>query len=104
MSASIVSLAIVMTPALACARGNGNASGDGAGPDASMAAVDAVPPPVGDCSGLGPAGQWEQINPAGAYLGTFALDPVHVGTVWYTGKNPGPQRGLYKSSDCGHNW
>jgi photosystem II stability/assembly factor-like uncharacterized protein len=81
------------------------ATGDGMAPDASATPPpDAMPPVVGDCTALGPTNQWQQINPADAYLGSFTLDPVHVGTVWYTGKRPGPSRGLYKSTDCGHSW
>jgi hypothetical protein len=59
---------------------------------------------VGTCAALGPPNTWQQINPPNSYIGSFTLDPIHVGTLWYTAKGPGQVRGLFKSTDCGHSW
>jgi photosystem II stability/assembly factor-like uncharacterized protein len=85
--------------------GQGGAPGDAGGlDDAAPPAPDGPPLMIGACTSLGEPNRWEQINPPGAYVGTFALDPVHAGTVWYTAKGPGTVRGLFKTTDCGHSW
>jgi hypothetical protein len=62
--------------------------------------LDLPAPNVLPCT-LGAVGEWQQITPAGATDGTFAmeLDPQNSGAL-YVGSN----FGLFKTTDCGTNW
>jgi hypothetical protein len=93
--------------------GASDAGHNNTGSDAGTAVIrDAAPPDaptpprvVGDCSGLGAVGEWQDITIpelAGMDLAmlSLVLDPVHIGTA-YAGTSG---NGVWKSTDCGANW